>query len=68
MIDTEGLFATDWDENHDSNIMLLAILLSSLILYNSKNAIDEPQLNQLSLVIMLAQRLNSFNKISDEKD
>jgi len=35
IIDTEGLGAMDEDSNHDTKIFLLAILLSSLLLYNS---------------------------------
>ena len=36
IIDTEGLGAIDEDSNHDSNIIfLLAILLSSLLIFNS---------------------------------
>ena len=35
IVDTEGLGAMDEDSNHDTKIFLLAILLSSLLLYNS---------------------------------
>lgn len=51
VVDTEGLGAYDEDENHDAKIFLLALLLSSLLIYNSVGTIDENALNSLSLVI-----------------
>lgn len=41
LIDTEGLGAFDEEENHDAKIFLLAMLLCSLLLYNSIGSIDE---------------------------
>ena len=57
VIDTEGLGAFDEDDNHDTKIFLLAILLSSLFLYNSVGNIDENVLNNLSLVVNLSKQL-----------
>ncbi len=57
VIDTEGLGAFDEDENHDSKIFLLALLLSSMIIYNSVGTIDETALNNLSLVINLSKKI-----------
>lgn len=57
VIDTEGLGAFDEDENHDAKIFLLALLLSSLIIYNSVGTIDENALNNLSLVINLSKKI-----------
>lgn len=57
VIDTEGLGAFDEDENHDAKIFLLALLLSSLIIYNSVGTIDETALNNLSLVINLSKKV-----------
>jgi len=57
VVDTEGLGAYDEDENHDSKIFLLALLLSSLLIYNSVGTIDENALNSLSLVINLAKKI-----------
>ena len=57
VIDTEGLGAFDEDENHDAKIFLLALLLSSLIIYNSVGTIDENALNNLSLVINLSKKV-----------
>ena len=57
VVDTEGLGAYDEDENHDAKIFLLALLLSSLLIYNSVGAIDENALNSLSLVINLSKKI-----------
>ena len=40
LIDTEGLGAYDEEVNHDSKIFLIAILISSLFIFNSFGAID----------------------------
>lgn len=57
VIDTEGLGAFDEDENHDAKIFLLALLLSSLMIYNSVGTIDENALNSLSLVVNLSKKV-----------
>ena len=57
VVDTEGLGAYDENENHDAKIFLLALLLSSLLIYNSVGTIDENALNSLSLVINLAKKI-----------
>jgi len=41
IIDTEGIGAFNEDENHDTRIFLLALLLSSYFIYNSMGTIDE---------------------------
>lgn len=57
IIDTEGLGAFDEEHNHDTKIFLLAMLLCSLMIYNSVGPIDETALNNLSLVVNLSQSL-----------
>lgn len=57
VIDTEGIGAFDEDENHDTKIFLLALLLSSFFIYNSMGTIDENALNNLSLIINLSKEL-----------
>jgi hypothetical protein len=54
VIDTEGLSATDQDQNHDTTIFLLAMLLSSVLMYNSMGTIDENALGNMNLVTNLA--------------
>ena len=57
IIDSEGIGAFDEDENHDTKIFLLAMLLSSFFIYNSMGSIDENSLNQLSLVVNLTKNI-----------
>lgn len=57
VVDTEGLGATDVDQNHDVRIFTLAILLSSYFIYNSMGNIDENALNQLNLVVNLTKNI-----------
>ena len=62
IVDTEGLGAIDEDENHDTKVVLLGLLLSSLMLYNSMGSIDENALNSLSLVVNISKNLQANNK------
>jgi len=55
IVDTEGLGAFDEDENHDTKIFLLALLMSSFLVFNSSGSIDENALTNLSLVINLSR-------------
>ena len=57
VIDSEGLNALDESENHDLRIMKLSVLLSSKLIYNSMNAIDEHSLSQLNLVVNLTKQI-----------
>ena len=57
IIDTEGLGATDEEANHDTKIFMLALLLCSLLIFNSQGTIDENALSNLSLVVNLANSL-----------
>lgn len=57
IVDSEGIGAFDEDENHDTKIFLLAMLLSSFFIYNSMGTIDESALNNLSLIINLSKEL-----------
>ena len=41
IIDSEGIGAFNEDQNHDTRIFLLALLLSSYFVYNSMGTIDE---------------------------
>lgn len=61
IIDTEGLGAFDEDDNHDTKIFLLALLLCSFLIYNSVGSIDENVLNNLSLVVNLSKSLQIKN-------
>ena len=64
VLDTEGLGATDEEQNHDVRIFSLAILLASFFIYNSQQSIDETKLNDLSLVINLTYTSRSRREAS----
>jgi hypothetical protein len=66
VIDSEGFGGMDENSNHDSRIMLFALLLSSFFIYNSVGSIDENNLNCLNLIINLAKEIQS--KTSEEVD
>jgi hypothetical protein len=68
IIDSEGIGAFDEDENHDTKIFLLALLLSSFFLYNSMGTIDENALNNLSLIINLSKELQIKSDVLEECD
>ena len=57
LIDTEGLGAYDEEINHDSKIFLIAVLISSLFIYNSFGAIDENEISNLSFVLNLSKTI-----------
>ena len=61
LIDTEGLGAYDEDINHDSKIFLIALLMSSLFIYNSIGTIDENALSNLSFILNLSKSLKLKN-------
>jgi hypothetical protein len=44
VVDSEGLGAFSEEQNHDTRIFLLALLLSSYFLFNSMGTIDETAL------------------------
>ena len=62
-IDTEGLGAYDEEVNHDSKIFLIAILISSLFIFNSFGAIDEQAISNLSFVLNLSKIIKFKNNI-----
>ena len=70
IIDTEGLGAYDEEINQDTKIYLIAILISSLFIYNSFGPIDEPAIETLSFIINLGKTIklkNSSNKNDEDK-
>ena len=58
----------DEDENHDTKIFLLALLLSSFFIYNSIGTIDENALNNLQLIINLSQELQIKSEMLEETE
>ena len=68
LIDTEGLGAYDEEINHDSKIFLIAILISSLFIYNSFGTIDEAALSNLSFILNLSKSLKLKNQFQKDDD
>jgi hypothetical protein len=59
LIDTEGVGSTNEEVNHDSKVFMMALLLSSLLVYNSVGVIDENAIQNLGFVIKLSNYLSS---------
>lgn len=57
VIDTEGIDALDANDTNDVKIFTLALLLSSIFLYNSVGPIDETAMQTLSLMTRVTENL-----------
>lgn len=57
IVDSEGIGAFHEDQDHDTRIFLLALLLSSYFVYNSMGTIDENALQNLSLIVNLSKQI-----------
>ena len=68
IVDSEGIGAFNEDENHDTRIFLLALLLSSYFIYNSMGTIDETALQNLSLIVNMSKQLQIKNSNIEEPD
>lgn len=64
VIDTEGLGSLSASAQHDLRVFSLAMLLSSIFLYNATGAINENALQSVSLVAKIAQHV----KLSSDDD
>jgi hypothetical protein len=58
-MDTEGLGSTDRSQTQDTRIFALALLLSSLFIYNSRGVIDSNAIEDLSLVVHLTKYIQT---------
>ena len=68
LIDTEGLGAYVEEINHDSKIFLIAILISSLFIYNSFGAIDEMAITTLSFILNLSKLIKIKSLSHEDKE
>jgi hypothetical protein len=68
VIDSEGIGAFNEDQNHDTRIFLLALLLSSYFVYNSMGTIDENALQNLSLIVNLSKQLQIKKSNAEDVD
>lgn len=68
LIDTEGLGSFERDSTTDMHIFTLAVLLSSVFIYNSMGNIDEQALEALSLVCKLTEHIQvkEFGENADQ--
>ena len=68
--DTEGLGSMSATESHDLRVFSLAMLLSSLFIYNQTGPITEHALNQMSLVAEVSEhvRISSKEGAASEED
>jgi DNA repair exonuclease SbcCD ATPase subunit len=57
-VDSEGLGAIKSDEQHDLHIFSLAVLTSSLFIFNSTGAIDEANIKKLSFITQLSKNIH----------
>uniref|UniRef100_K3W833 GB1/RHD3-type G domain-containing protein n=1 Tax=Globisporangium ultimum (strain ATCC 200006 / CBS 805.95 / DAOM BR144) TaxID=431595 RepID=K3W833_GLOUD len=58
-MDTEGLGSTQRSQTQDTRIFALALLLSSLFIYNSRGVIDSSAIEDLSLVVNLTKYIQA---------
>ncbi|KAM3128779.1 hypothetical protein pb186bvf_019127 [Paramecium bursaria] len=56
-LDTEGSESVERSQTHDSKIFALAILMSSIFIFNSQGCIDEQSISQLQLTTTLAKSI-----------
>jgi len=68
IVDTEGIGATDEDQNHDNRIITLGLLLSSFFIYNSVGSIDESAIQNLSFIVNITKNIQLSNSKKDDVD
>jgi len=54
IMDCEGFGSIEHSQDHDSKIFCFSVLISSMIIYNSMQTIDEKAIDQLALASKLA--------------
>lgn len=69
LLDSEGISSVDSESEDDNQIFTLTVLLASILIYNSKNVPKRNDLNDLSFISKLSQRIRIRSKGSpEEKD
>eukprot|EP00960_Hanusia_phi_P065441 766095-Hanusia_phi.AAC.1 len=68
LIDTEGLGSLNANTQHDCYIFALALLTSSIFLYNSVGTINESALENLSLVVNLTKFIRVGSRVQREEE
>ncbi|KAL4464604.1 hypothetical protein ABPG72_019060 [Tetrahymena utriculariae] len=63
-IDTEGNKSVEGNKKHDAKIFSLALLISSLFVYNSVGAIDDKSIQELQLTTQISRSIQVTNDVS----
>ena len=73
--DTEGLESDECDESWDAKLFLLSLAISSMFIYNTKNALQNDAFNKLSVMTVLSEKIKlrsnstkAFNTIKLKND
>ncbi|CAD7703213.1 unnamed protein product [Ostreobium quekettii] len=68
LLDSEGIDAYDQTGHYSTQIFSLAVLLSSLFVYNHMGGIDEAALDKLSLVTEMTNLIRVRSQASSDRD
>lgn len=68
LMDTEGSGSTQKNQNHDSKIFALVVLISSFFIFNSWQTIDENSISCLSLAAELSNFIKFRSQASNSND
>uniref|UniRef100_UPI00398E742D guanylate-binding protein 2-like isoform X2 n=1 Tax=Pristiophorus japonicus TaxID=55135 RepID=UPI00398E742D len=67
LLDTEGLGDVEkGDDSNDNKIFALAVLMSTMLVYNSKGTIDQQALQDINYVTELTQLIKTNSKTDNE--
>lgn len=67
-MDTEGLNSIDSTAPNDNMIFVMSLLLSSMFIYNTTNAIDREAIRKLSVMTHLSKHINSSAELKDSHE
>ena len=60
-MDTEGICSLDASNEHDIKVMTAALMLSSMLLYNSVGPIDEAAMQSLGIMLRISRDMRAAN-------
>jgi hypothetical protein len=66
-LDTEGVSSTEANAEHDARVFALAVLLSSVVIYNSVGVIDEDAISGLGFIANLTRHIQAQSGGDDAK-
>ena len=66
-LDTEGVSSTEANAEHDARVFALAVLLSSVVIYNSVGVIDEDAISGLGFIANLTRHIQAQSGGEDTK-